>query len=417
MKHPVPGEEHEAVIENQPEPWEQQPGEPLDRYRLFQIYLTLPQPRRCTTVSQTVGLSPAGRLVPQAASRWNWEKRAAACDDKGAALTGLLNDWRNQLLNELAYVARFNGLHETGRALASAAIQKMDRAGLRKNLAALDRLQRGLLSLIAPMKEVADQEFDEKELHWPVVERAGEIGWEWVEPIARKVYSEPDPDTANEQDGNTAQKPDSALDNSLPGLRPDPAPDLPGETVPWERQPGESASFFYAFRIYLSLGFLQSTRQVAKMAAVAGQTALARIARKWSWEQRAAAFEAHLAGQPLARFDLQHQLLLDKAYEQQLHGLSQSTAALAKAQIGRLDRATARKRLPLLIRRQRSLLLQLSRIIAASDRKILDQRRDVRLDALVEEKALQKATADWYESLRIIESIYGNQETPADENE
>ena len=417
MKHPIPGDEHEAVIESQPEPWEQQPGEPLDRYRLFQIYLTLPQPRRCTTVSQTVGLSPAGRLVAQAASRWNWEERAAACDFRGPALTGLLNDWRNQLLNEVAYVARFIGLHATGRALASAAIQKMDRAGLRNNLAALDRLQRSILSLIAPMKEVAELEFDEKELHWSVADRAGEIKWEWTEPIARKVYSEPDPDTANERDGNTAQKPGPALQSPPSRLGPDPVPGLPGETVPWERQPGEPASLFYAFRIYLSLKFLQSTRQVAKMAAVAGQNTLARIARKWNWEKRAAAFEAHYAGQPLARFDLQHQLLLDKAYEQQLHGLSQSTAALEKAQIDRLDRATARKHFPLLIRRQRSLLQQLSRIIAASDRKLLDQRRDVRLDALVEEKALQMATENWYEGLRIIETIYGNKETPDDEKE
>ncbi|MCZ0938928.1 MAG: hypothetical protein OXJ55_09850 [Caldilineaceae bacterium] len=414
MKHPIPGDEHEAVIENQPEPWERQPGEPLDRYRLFQIYLTLPQPRRCTTVSQTVGLSPAGRLVPQAASRWNWEKRAAACDFRGAALTGLLNDWRNQLLNEVAYVARFIGLHATGRALDSAAIQKMDRAGLRNNLAALDRLQRSILSLIAPMKEVADQEFDEKELHWPIVERAGEIRWEWTEPIARKVFSEPDPDTANERDGNTAQKPDPALDTPQSRLGPTAVPNLPGETVPWERQPEEPASLFYAFRIYLSLKFLQSTRQVAKMAAVAGRTTLA---CKWNWEKRAAAFEAHYAGQPLARFDLQHQLLLDKAYELQLHGLSQSNAALEKAQIDRLDRATVRKHLPLLIRRQRGLLQQLARIIAASDRKLLDQRRDVRLTALVEEKALQMATENWYDSLRIIETIYGNQETPDDEKE
>ena len=85
MKYPYPGEEPQEATETERQPWQQQPGEPLDRYRLFQIYLTLPQPRRNADVSETVGLSPASRLVPQAACRWSWEKRAAACDENGSA--------------------------------------------------------------------------------------------------------------------------------------------------------------------------------------------------------------------------------------------------------------------------------------------------------------------------------------------
>ena len=135
MKYPRPGEEPEGRIETGPEPWQQQPGEPLDRYRWFQIYLTRPLPRLMSAVAQTAGLPPASRLIDKTACQWSWQERAAACDSQRAALTGLLSDWRRQLLNEIAYVARFIGLQETGRALASAAITQMDRAEARKHLA------------------------------------------------------------------------------------------------------------------------------------------------------------------------------------------------------------------------------------------------------------------------------------------
>ena len=153
------------------------------------------------------------------------------------------------------------------------------------------------------------------------------------------------------------------------------------------------------------------------MACACSETTLAKIARKWTWQERAAAFEAHLEAQPLARFDLQHQLLLDKAFESQLDGLLQSNRALEKAGISSLDRTTTRKLLPLLVSRQRSLLQQISHLSKASDRKSFDQRRDVRLAALVEERALQMATEGWYESFEIVEKIYGNKETANDEKE
>lgn len=417
MKYPRPGEEAFTQIENEPEPWEQQPGEPLESYRLFQIYLTLPQPRLFASVTETVGLPPRSRLVAQAASRWNWEKRAGACDKQAPALTGLLRDWRNQLLNELAYVARFNGLQDTGRALDNAAIDKMDRAELRVHLAAIDRLQRGLLRLIPPIKEAPQSEIDEKKLYRAVMDRAAEIEWEWVQPLLEEIYRESQPDTANEPDGRRDQEPDAALDTPPSGLHDDPAPDTGGEIFPWEQQAAEPAQHFYAFRIYLSLMFLQSTRQVAKMAGVGSQTTLAKVARKWTWQERAAAFETHHAGQPLARFHLQNQLLLDIAFESQRRGLSQSTAALEKAQIGRLDRAASRKHFPLLARRQGTLLQQLSGTVAASDRKILDQRNDVRLAAEVEKRALQEATDNWYKPDEALIKIYGNEETAGDKNE
>ena len=408
MKYPWPGEERDNQIETAPEPWERQPGEPLDCYRRFQLYLTLPQPRSFAAVSETLGLSPANKLVAKTARRWRWQERAAACDRRGAALLGLLNDWRSQLLNEIAYVTRFKGLRDTGRALDNAAVAKMDRAEARKRLAALDRLQRGLLNLIAPRKEIEEEEVDETKLHWPVVARSQEIGWEWEEPYmkvaervdqrAREIGPECDEDRLLDEE----------LENIEQYIRPHTAPDLPGEILPWEQQPKEPAKHFYACRVFLSLNLLQSTWQVAAMAGAGPETTLAKIARKWNWLERAAAFEDHLAEQPLARQELQNQLLLDQLFESQRRGLLQSTRALEKAAIDRLDPATARKRLPLLIARQRSLLQQSSHLAKASDRKSLDQRRDVRLAALVEERALEMATEAWYKSLETIKKIYGN---------
>ena len=417
MKYPYPGEEPAGEIESEPEPWEQQPDEPLDRYRWFQIYLTLPPPRNLTSVAQTAGLSPGSRLVAKAGCQWSWKERAAACDDQGTAFYSLLTDWRSQLLNELAYVARFSGLNDTGRALADAATATMDRAELCKHLGTLIRRQRGLLSLITPMKEAGELDFDEKELYWTIVERAREIGAEWVEPVLQKIYREVEPDTANEPDSSGSQRPDAALNDPQTDIHQDPGPDVPAEIIPWEQQPEETAKHFYQFRIYLSLMFLQSTWQVARMAGIDGETTLAKIARKWTWQERAAAFQAHLADQPFARDELQHQILQDKAYESHLHGLLQSNRALEKADIGRLDCATTRKLLPLLAGRQRDLLQQVSRINEASNRKSRHERRDVRLAGQVEERALQMATEGWYESNEVLQKLYGNSETADDERD
>ncbi len=417
MKYPRPGEEPRCEIEIKPEPWEQQPGEPLEHFRWCQIYLTRPLPRNLTAIAQTVGLPPASRLVARAGSQWNWEKRAAACDKQGDAFSGLQRDWRTQLLNELAYVARFNGLHDSRRALANAAIARMDRAVLRKHLGTLLRRERGLRNLVAPMKEVKESDIDEKDLYWPIVERAREIDMEWVNPIIKAVYRTRAFDPENETGSEYRQRFEAAVAEIENENQQDPASDLPGEIFPWERQPGEPPGCFYLLRIYLSLMFLQSTRQVARMTHAASETTLAKIARKWTWQERAAAFEAHLVDQPLARCDLQLQLLQDIAYELHLDGLLQTNRALERAEIGRLDRATARKFLPLLAGRERSLLQQVSRTGAAAERNSLGQRRDVRLVALIEERALQQATDSWYDQDSTLKLIYGNTETADDEQE
>ncbi|MCY3994234.1 MAG: hypothetical protein OXF50_23625 [Caldilineaceae bacterium] len=425
MKYPHPDAKQNGEIERKPGPWEQQPGEPLDQYRWFQIYLTRPQPRNLSGVAQTAGLPPRSRLVAKAHSQWNWEERAAACDRQGNALSGLLRDWRRQLLNEVAYVTRFIGLQDNARALANAGIANMDRDEARKHLGTLDRRQRGLLSLITPMKEIKESDVDEQELHWMIVERARDIYGEWLKPMLRIVYEGFEHDEIHELNLDDLHDPDSALSQRYKALEErflaeyhqDLAPDVPAEILPWERQPAEPAGLFYLFRIYLSLMFLQSFRQVARMTRAVGESTPARIAHKWAWQERAVAFDAHLAREPLARYDLQHQLLQDKAYESTLDGLLQTTSALEKAEIGRLDRAGARKFLPLLARSQRSLLQQVSRMDAAAERESLKERRDVRLAALVEERALQQATEDWNKPDEILEKFYPMPDTAGDEKE
>ncbi len=406
MKYPRPGEEPKEKNVPVPEPWEQQPGEPLEHFRWLQIYLARPLPRNLAGVSQTLGLPPAGRLVARACSRWNWEDRAAACDKHGPAFSALQRDWRALLLNELAYIARFTSLQDTGRALAGAAAANQDRAELRKHLGPLLRRQRGLLNLVPPIQEAQEPDFDEKKLHGEIFNRSREIYAEWTDPLIMALYREDPYDPAKETEAEYFQRHDALVEEIEKENQQDHR--LPREILPWERQPAEPAAHFYLFRIYLSLMFLQSTRQVARMARAGRETTLARIARKWTWKERAAAFEASLADQPLARFELQRQLLLDKAYELRLDGLLHTNRALEKAEIGRLDRATASQLLPLLSGHQRSLLQQISRIDAAAERNSLDQRRDVRLAALIEEKALQMATDSLYEAVRITETLYSD---------
>lgn len=418
MKYPHPDAKQDGEVEFKPQPWERQPGEPLDCYRWFQIYLTRPQPRNLSGVARIAGLPPRSRLVARAHSQWNWEERAAACDYQGAAASGLLRDWSNQLLNELAYVTRFVGLQDTGCALASADMARMDRAELRKHLRTLQRRQNGLLSLVTPMKEIKESDVDEQELHWMIQERAREIYWEWDEPLLNAAY-QGDLDAAFDKglDKVDIQLFKELFEKVLAEAMREPEPDDSGEILPWERQPEEPARLFYLFRVYLSLMFLQSTRQVARMTRAGRESTLARLALKWSWQERAAAFEAHFTGQPFARYDFQHQLLQDKAYELHVEGLLQTNSALEKAEIGRLDSASARELLPLLTSRERSLLQQVSRMDAAAGRESLKERRDIRLAALVEERALQKATEDWDKPDKILAKFYPMPDTAGDEKE
>ena len=352
----------------QPQPWQQQTAEPLVRYRWFQIYLTLPKPRLYASVSETVGLSPASRLVAQAARKWRWQERAEASDSPDTGCLPLQAEWRNQLIREAAYLARFTGLDDTNRALASAAIGQMDRVRARRHLGPLIRHQQGLLRLIAPQTKYEDLEFDEQWLKELIRERARALQWEVEEKLLRKIYAE---------DGEESET----------DIHETPAEEDPEETKPWHQQTGEQAKYYGSFQIYLSLMFFQSIAQVASMANYSSNSTLAKIARKWRWPVRAAAFEDHLADNPLARFELQEQLILDKAFDALLHGLLDSAKALKNADIARLGRARSRNLFSLLSRRQRSLLHLLWRQNEAVDRETLEERRMLVVAPLVEERA------------------------------
>lgn len=316
----------------QPHPWEQQPGEPLDRYRWFQVYLTLPLPRSFKTVTGIVGLKPGSRLVARAARDWRWKERTASAGKEPGFLPHQM-EWRKLLLDEVAYIARFNGLAETNRALAGAALGELDRVKARRLLGPLIQYQRGLLRLIAtPKREDVHLDIHPQKLRWMVSDRAIEIRGERFanDPAAIAVWGPPDTDDEPEEE--------------------------PAGPEPWHQNPGEPDNCFYWFRMYLSLLFFQSTRQVAAMIDMNRGSTLAKIARKWRWQERAAAFDAHHTDQPLARTQLQIDLLSDNAFQAHLHGLLESTKALNTAEINRLDRAKARRLLTPLFHRQRSLL-------------------------------------------------------------
>ena len=361
-------------IDSQPQPCERQPGEPLDRYRWFQIYLTLPPPRRHASVAEIAGLRPRTRLIAKASSQWRWQERLAASDRPENGFPALQREWRTQLLRETAYKAQFTGLDDTSRALSGAAIGELDRAGARKHLGLLIQYQRGLLPLMEPRRKEKDValKINEHRLQAMVLDRRLVIADKLVRLQWEAFF------------GPTEWEYDPIIDG--PNRQTE---EEPPETKLWRRQPGEPDQHFYWFQIYLSLMFFQSTAQVANMAGIRRKSTLARIARKWTWQERAAAFDAYHAGEPLARIKLQLHLLHDKAFEAHLRGLLDATRALEIAEIGSLDRAKARQHLSPLLRRQRSFLQSIWRQYEAIEGKSADEHRDLLFASLVEKKAIQ----------------------------
>ncbi len=375
--------------EREPQPWERQQDEPLDRYRWFQLYYSLPQPRTFTDTAQILGLKPGSRLVSKAAKDWRWKERAAATDDRQRGSLALQSEWRGLLLSEVAYRNRFITLEDTSRALASTAIGELDRIRARRLLGPLLRHQQGLLRLLEPKKQDREVAIDEGKLNPLILERKVEIQGEMIEPVIRKVYGDNKPEAGS--DGQ----------NSL-------EEDDPAETDPWHQQPGEPANHFRQFQIYLSLMFLQSTAQVAAMAKFSAKSTLDKIARKWDWQARAAAFDAHHADQPLARAELQNRLLLDKAFTAHLHGLLDTASALQTAEIGRLTRSRARNAFSSLSRQQRNILQSIFRQREIAGATTIEERRNIRIAAMVENEAHKRAV----EGLIALEAtgrkIYGD---------
>ncbi|MCZ0938930.1 MAG: hypothetical protein OXJ55_09860 [Caldilineaceae bacterium] len=385
-----------AGPDRQPHPWERQPDERLDRYRWFQVYLTLPLPRTFKSVTHIVGLKPGSRLVARAARDWRWKERTASAAKEPAFLPHQ-QQWRNLLLDELAYIARFNGLAETSRALAGAALGQLDRVQARRRLGPLIQYQRGLLRLLAtPKKEDVNLDIHPDKLRWMVSDRAIEIRGERFnqDPVVRELWG---PSAAEDTEDAPAEEP----------------------AEPWHQQPGEQDNCFYWFRIYLSLMFFQSTAQVAAMANTARHAALAKIARKWHWQERAAAFDAHNADRPFARTQLQLDLFSDKAFEAHLHGLLESTRALKTAEIDRLDRAKARRLLTPLFHRQRSLLQFFWRQSEVFYSESPDERRQHLLLPLVEKLATEMVDEEEAdpEHLRMMKLIWGGDDDEEDDED
>ena len=383
-------------VNSRSQPCERQTGEPLEHYRWFRIFVTLPLPRRHKRVAEIAGLRPHTRLIARASSRWRWPERIAEADRQGDEFLALCVEWREQLLREHAYIAQCTALQDTSRALTSAEIGKLDRAVASRQLASLFQFQRGLLSQIEPRrKEKAALKISERRLHGMVLDRR----LAYAGTLFRLQWEA--------QFGPTEWEHDPYVDGPERKSEEDPS-----ETERWRRQPGEPDQHFHCFQIYLSLNFLQSTAQVAEMAGVRQKSALAKVARKWNWEERAAAFDAHQAGDPLARLQLRLRLLHDKAFEAHLQGLLEISSAIEKAGIGSMDRSTARQNLPLLLRHQRSLLQSFWRQHDAVAGKSVDEHRDLLLASLVEEKAIESFREDEEDERQneILERIWGSED-------
>ncbi|MCY3904617.1 MAG: hypothetical protein OXF76_15745 [Caldilineaceae bacterium] len=171
----------------EPHPWEQQPGEPPDLYGWFQVYLTLPLPRRLVHVARIANMNQGASWLSKIARQWRWVERAEALDAERTQRLAVQSEPRNRLLRDVAFKAHYQGLHVTGRALDNAALGEMDRDESRRYLSALFQHQRGLLRLIARQNEQSGEiEFDEEWLQELVDARAQQIHTEWAQSLGQR---------------------------------------------------------------------------------------------------------------------------------------------------------------------------------------------------------------------------------------
>ncbi len=412
------GKYSQDINDVKPQPWERQPGEPLDNYRWFQIYICIPPPRTFKRVNQLIAFKPGSKLVSRAANHWRWKERVAASDDPdtGASLA-LKIEWRDQLLRELDYISQFIALEDTARALQNASIGQLGQVEARKRLPALLQYQRGLHRLIEPQKRNEAISFEDREVKHLIFDRMMEIRHDLLEPILSEAYAkvngEAEIGAVTESAGGFGRQPDSTSVASDSDMQAEQQNEEPGQRKIWRQWPAEPDAFLFQFRLYLSLSFLQSTAQVARMAKVRRKTTLDKVARKWRWQQRAAAFEAEHADQPSARAELQGQLLLDSACNAQLHGLIETDKALEAAQLGQLNCARARHAFSDLSRHQLSLLRSALRQNGTVAWKNKKERRGLRINAMVE-KAAQKRAID---GLRKLGEDFARTYGPDDEIE
>lgn len=194
------GPEQNPQDGHEPKPWEQQPGEPLDLYGWFKVYLILPLPRSLARVAQFANMKPRSGWISKVARKWGWRERAEAFDVERAQSLAVLSEQRSQLLKDVAFNAQFQGLHLTGRALENSAIGEMDRDEARRYLSPLFQRQRGLLRLTTPRKKKTGKiKINEKRLEGLVMNRAIEIREERIMPLINEIYG-----TTDDADGADA---------------------------------------------------------------------------------------------------------------------------------------------------------------------------------------------------------------------
>ena len=201
-----------TIDDHAPKPWQQQPQEPPDHFGWFQVYLTLPLPRYIVRVAQIVGMNPSSSWISKIARKWRWLERAEALDAEMAQQLVVQSELRHRLLKDAAFTAQFQGLHDTNRAIDSAAIGDMDRDEARQCLSAIFQHQRGLLRSLALQME-SDEVKSEEERHQQeqrqqerleelVLQRAHEIRSEKTRELLEEVYGSGQCD-AEDEPGNS----------------------------------------------------------------------------------------------------------------------------------------------------------------------------------------------------------------------
>ena len=167
----------------QPKPWDREPGEPVDCYYWFRIYLAQPIPRKVAQVARLIGTNSERTYLTNISHQWRWKERAVCFDADKAQQIVIQFEARNQRLLDEIFHAQFQGLLDTTQAIQNAELDRMDRDEARGHLAPLTQHQRGLLRIVMQQVEQAAEdsleERNEDPLAQLVEERALAMVKEW----------------------------------------------------------------------------------------------------------------------------------------------------------------------------------------------------------------------------------------------
>ncbi|MCY4079497.1 MAG: hypothetical protein OXF54_04585 [Caldilineaceae bacterium] len=171
---------------------------------------------------------------------------------------------------------------------------------------------------------------------------------------------------------------------------------------PWEQQPDEPPDYYGWFKVYLTLPLPRSLVRVAQFANMNPRSGwISKIARKWGWKERAAAFDADDAQRFAVLSEQRSQLLKDVAFNAQYQGLHLTGRALDNAAIGEMARDEARQYLSVLFQHQRGLL------------RLLTPRKEKTGKIKINEKQLEGLVMDRAIEIRgeriqpFIDKVYG----------